>query len=307
MTLADVYSAWRAEKQKSLRATSYSTYVLLVEKHIMPLIADKGPLTKEDVVMVRDKALKNGASERTAHDCAGILMGIIRFAAKKGWWPQPTWEMEKPSAPQKAEFRLLTKEEQRAIIEQIGKDCSARNIGIYLALTTGISMGELCNLTWQDIDFKAQALHVRGLIRRFYQMADEGESRTWSKSRDTDASVRDIPLAPEQLEFLKEEEGRHRPEMFIMSNDIKPTDPKVIRAHFKSLCNKADIKGVQFKDLRYTFAVRCIEAGCNYSTLALLLGNGNIARLAELYDKYIKKEPRKCMGSMMSSLLEDYL
>ena len=301
MTFKEVYAAWKAEKKTSIRPSSFSTYVILMEKHVLPLIADKEPITEEDVNAVREAVLESGVSERTAHDAVNVLMSILRYAGQKKWWPMPTWTVSHEAKKESEDFRLLSVEEQRAILDYIGNNRTPMNIGIYLALTTGVTVGELSNLTWQDMDLDARALHVRGLIARYYKI--EEDVKVWSTDRDSGSSSRDIPLSEAHIAFLKGEEGNHLPELFIMSNDSRPTDARVIRRAVSSIYAALGIKGVQYKDLRHSFAVRFLEVGGNYTTLAAVLGVGNISRLAALYEKHIERNPRREMDSMMERML----
>lgn len=182
--------------------------------------------------------------------------------------------------------------------------CSTRcGVGAVLGaeeVFNGDSVGELSNLTWQDIDLDARALHVRGLIARYYKI--EEDVKVWPTDRDAGSSSRDIPLSEAHIAFLKGEEGNHLPELFIMSNDSRPTDARVIRRAVSSICSALGIKGVQYKDLRHSFAVRFLEAGGDYTTLAAVLGVGNISRLAALYEKHLKRDVRKEINAMMDSI-----
>ena len=85
-------------------------------------------------------------------------------------------------------------------------------------------------------------------------------------------SARAIPLTDEQLEFLKKEKEQHLPELFLFSNDKIPIDARVLRHYTESMFKMLGIKSHQFKDLRHSFAVRCLESGCDLVTLGALLG-----------------------------------
>lgn len=302
MTVKDIYSDWLSQKAKTFKPATLSTYVLLVEKHILPHMADKEGITQDDVQAMRDEIVASGISEKTALDCATILTSILRYAAKQGWCDMPTWSLSGKSARKKTDFTILTPAQQRDIIDFLSHDKSPRNIGIYLALTTGITIGELCSLEWQDIDFKAMVLHVRGIVSRHYELDRETSVRTWSVIKIDANTERDIPLVAEQLEFLKNIKGAYLPEVYIMTNRSAPIDARGVRLHLKKLTEAIGINRVQFKDLRHSFAVRCLEAGCNYDTLAQLLGNGSIENLAKTYGPYVKKDVRGCMERVMASM-----
>ena len=49
---------------------------------------------------------------------------------------------------------------------------------------------------------------------------------------------------------------------------------------------KLDIPKLKYHGLRHSFATRCIEAGCDYKTVSVLLGHSNISTTLNLYDFY---------------------
>lgn len=59
------------------------------------------------------------------------------------------------------------------------------------------------------------------------------------------------------------------------------------------------IKGHQYKDFRHSFAVRCLQCGCDYLTLAKLLGADSIENLVKTYKGFVKENPRKYMEKIM--------
>ena len=79
-----------------------------------------------------------------------------------------------------------------------------------------------------------------------------------------------------------------------------------MRDYIKKVYDELDIKGHQYKDLRHSFAIRCIQAGCDYGSLSRLLGVTQIERLYAAYQPYVKEDPRKymekAMGAIFSSL-----
>ena len=62
MTFHDLYTAWDTEKRQTLKPTSYSTYAILLEKHILPRLGEKEAITEEDV----DAFLRNPKAPRPA-------------------------------------------------------------------------------------------------------------------------------------------------------------------------------------------------------------------------------------------------
>ena len=304
MKIKEIYNRWKAEKKEALKPTSYSTYVLMAEKHILPVIGEAEAIDEEGFKAFLKGLEEKGCSAKTTRDCGIILMGIIRYAAKNGWWPMPTWSNTKGVAKkaEKPEVAVLSIGQQKAIAEYCVENRNPRNIGIYLALTTGLRVGELCSLRWDDIDLENNYLHLCGTVSRHYEFNEETESRSWSTGTPTDTGARAIPLASAQVEFLRPEEGQHLRENYIFSNTLVPADPRVVRTYAKAIFKTLGIKGHQYKDFRHSFAVRCLQCGCDYPTLAKLLGTDSIENLVKTYKGFVKENPRAVMEAFMKGM-----
>ena len=81
MTFHDLYTAWDTEKRQTLKPTSYSTYAILLEKHILPRLGDKEDITEEDVEQFRQDLTAAGNSPKTVADCIGVIFSICRYGA----------------------------------------------------------------------------------------------------------------------------------------------------------------------------------------------------------------------------------
>jgi integrase len=216
----------------------------------------------------------------------------------------PTWSTGLKPGHKRQEARPLSIDEQKGIIALIKDEPIPRNIAIYLALTTGVSSGELCALRWQDIDVKAKMLHVRGIILSYYAIDQDTKSKRWVASKESPTEARDIPLAPSQVTFLKKEVKKHLPENYIFSNSSSPAEPRMVRKYVTGFLKRLGIKDRQYKDLHNTFAIQCIQTGCDIFTLAALLGSSSIPYCAAQYGSYFKKAPRPAIERLMVSLGE---
>lgn len=304
MTFEKLYEVWKADKASGFKASTYAAYIMTAETYLLPNIGEMEEIGEAEIMSLQEK-LREGSGEESAYNSARLALTIIRHGAKKGLCPMPNWSVTRANASMRkrpADFCPLTPKQQAAIIAYIATDRSPRNIGVYLAVTTGVTSGELCSLRWQDIDFKARVLHVRGIAGNYYKINDETQERTWSVEVGENAAVRDIPLSDTQLRFLEPGIDAHSPEIFIINNQSKPWERRYLRDYIKKVYDELDIKGHQYKDLRHSFAIRCIEAGCDYGSLSRLLGVTHIDRLFAAYQPYVKEDPRKYMEKAMGAI-----
>ena len=213
--------------------------------------------------------------------------------------------MTDPTAGQRNKADIFTPREQKKLLEYLTANRSYRNYGIYLAITAGVTSGELCSLRWKDIDFAAKVLHIRGFLSYRREQDEETGEEKWTAYSEEKTAPRDIPLAPQQLRFFKKEEGLHHPEHFLLTGGDNPLSTRALQLHVAGLFKNLNIKGHQFKDLRHTFAVRCLESGCNYNSLATLLGITDVNNLIKTYGKYVKQDLRRDMERMMEGMTAD--
>ena len=64
-------------------------------------------------------------------------------------------------------------------------------------------------------------------------------------------------------------------DFYILTNDEYPTEPRTYRNYYTKLMEKLGIPKLKYHGLRHSFATRCIEAGCDYKTVSVLLGHSN--------------------------------
>ena len=302
MTFRDIYTQWLDEKRAVLKPASLSTYALIVENYVLPVLGEKEGLSQEDVDGLRQAVLELGKSEKTALDSATVAKSIANYAAKKGWWPLVDLSLEQHPSIEKKEFKPLTAAQQRKIIAFTDISRTARNVGLYIATTAGLTIGELCNLYWEDIDIDHKFLHVKGSVLRCYRDDPETGERVWTVSRVCESEFRSIPLTAKQVAYLQEEKAKHLPEMFVLTGHDKPMDLRAVNHYAAAVFNDLGMKGHQFKDLRHSFALRALESGLNYNTVGELLGVSSLQTLAKLYGPYIKQPARKAMEQVMKAM-----
>ncbi len=93
------------------------------------------------------------------------------------------------------------------------------NLGVLLALSTGMREGEICGLWWSDVSFRTNTLWVRRSIAR-----DNGSY--YVKQPKTRGSIRDIPLTSKAVEWLKDRKGAQEAELVVAG--LSPTEERMV-------------------------------------------------------------------------------
>lgn len=302
-TINQITEEWKEEKKKYVKKSTYAAYQLLIQNHIKPYFGDLYEVNEEKVQSFVFDKLDAGLSEKTIRDIIIVLKMILKFGIKNGYLEYIQIDAKFPSKQEKKDLDVLSKADQKKFMEHLRNNFTFKNLGIFICLSTGMRIGEICGLRWCDVDTVEGVIKVRHTLQRIYII--EGETRHTELLLDTPKtanSVRDIPMSSELLKMLKSLNKVVNENYYVISNDIKPIEPRTYRNYYKKLCKQLDIPELKFHGLRHSFATRCIESKADYKTVSVLLGHSNISTTLNLYVHPNKEQKKKTIDKMLRSL-----
>ena len=302
-TINQITEEWKEEKKKYVKKSTYAAYQLLIQNHIKPYFGDLYEVNEEKVQQFVFDKLDAGLSEKTIRDIIIVLKMILKFGIKNGYLEYAQIDAKFPSKQEKKDLDVLSKADQKKFMEHLRNNFTFKNLGIFICLSTGMRIGESCGLRWCDVDTVEGVIKVRHTLQRIYII--EGETRHTELLLDTPKtanSVRDIPMSSELLKMLKSLNKVVNENYYVISNDIKPIEPRTYRNYYKKLCKQLDIPELKFHGLRHSFATRCIESKADYKTVSVLLGHSNISTTLNLYVHPNKEQKKKTIDKMLRSL-----
>lgn len=301
--ISEVIELWKADKKQYVKKSSFAAYMLLVENHILPEFGDKILIEESDVQTFVFKKLDGGLSQKTIKDALVVLKMVLKFGAKHKWLEYKAFDIQFPTEREKHSIDVLSRSDQKKIMNHIQDHFTFRNLGVYVCLSAGMRIGEICALTWEDIDTDEGVIHVRKTIQRIY-LIEEGERRTELilDTPKTKNSIREIPISKNLLKILKPFKKIVNPSFFVLTNDSKPTEPRTYRNYYKHFMKELGIPELKFHGLRHSFATRCIESKCDYKTVSVLLGHSNISTTLNLYVHPNMEQKKKAIEQMFKAL-----
>jgi len=302
-TINQITEEWKEEKKKYVKKSTYAAYQLLIQNHIKPYFGDLYEVNEEKVQQFVFDKLDAGLSEKTIRDIIIVLKMILKFGIKNGYLEYVQIDAKFPSKQEKKDLDVLSKADQKKFMEHLRNNFTFKNLGIFICLSTGMRIGEICGLRWCDVDTVEGVIKVRHTLQRIYII--EGETRHTELLLDTPKtanSVRDIPMSSELLKMLKSLNKVVNENYYVISNDIKPIEPRTYRNYYKKLCKQLNIPELKFHGLRHSFATRCIESKADYKTVSVLLGHSNISTTLNLYVHPNKEQKKKTIDKMLRSL-----
>ena len=292
---------WLADKQQYVKMSTYCAYSLLLSNHLKPVFAKEQDVTEELVQAFVLGKLQQGLSRNSVKDMLMVLKMVLKYAAKHGYMPWRQIDINFPTERRQNEVKTLSRADQRRLMDHIQANFSFMNLGIYICLSAGLRIGELCALTWDDLDTDAGVVRISKTLQRIY-MKDKGCTEVIIGTPKSKNSVREIPLAKELQRFIKPLKKVVNGSFYVLTNSSSPTEPRSYRNHYRRLMQQLDLPLLKFHGLRHSFATRCIESKCDYKTVSVLLGHSSISTTLNLYVHPNLDQKKKCIERMFKTL-----
>lgn len=302
-TIREIAEAWKEYKRPYVKQSTMAAYVLILENHVLPEFGDNDSLHEHDVQAFVLKKIEHGLSAKSVKDILIVLKMVMKFGVKNEWMNHYEWDIKFPVNSQPKELEVLSVANHKKILDYVQHNFTFMSLGIYISLSTGLRIGEICALKWSDINVPDGTITVQRTIERIYMV--EGEKKHTQLVINTPKTVnscREIPISKELLAMVKPMKKVVNADFYVLTNEDKPTEPRTYRNYYNRLMEKLDIPKLKYHGLRHSFATRCIEAGCDYKTVSVLLGHSNISTTLNLYVHPNMEQKKRCINKMLKSL-----
>ena len=294
----DTYAA------SQLRLSTRVSYDTFIQGHIIPVLGNV-PLAKLSAQRVQEfynQKLekgrldgKGGISPKTLRNLHNMLHKSLDQAVRLRLIPTNPCDAVGLPPRQKKDIRFLSVEEQRRLQEAVQDE--RLGCAIILDLFTGLRLGELLGLKWENLNLDAGYLRVCQTVNRLkaFDSTTSAKTQIVVGEPKTKNSKRTISLLANMVSLLKEHKtrqdiekecsfGAYQDNGFVFCNELgQPLDPRTFADFFKRMLKKAGIANINFHGLRHTFATRALEKGIPAKTVSELLGHSSIVITMDLY------------------------
>lgn len=309
MKVKELFDIWLNKYCKlSLKIRSFNKYEAIINLHINPELGDyeiadiTSNILQDFIAEKLNKGnikTKKPLSVNTVFGIVSVLKQGFKFALiQELIIKDPTVSIKLPQAQEK-EVEALTREEQKIIEEYCLKNSKQNYLGIIICLYTGIRLGELLALTWDNVDFENKLLYIKNTS---YTSKVNGKNTIIIDKPKTKKSNRIIPIPDKLLVLLEMQKSASLSSYIISTKQNKIVETRSYQRTFESILSKCKIKHYNFHCLRHTFATRALELGMDIKTLSEILGHTNVAitlnRYAHSLLDYKKQEMNK-IGTLL--------
>jgi integrase len=280
VTFAEFAKTWLIIKSSRVRSRTLRGYEIHLKRQLLPYFG-RYKLKKISTEMVERfvaDLLEVGLTPQTAAKYLGTLKQVLKQAVIFGYISRnPAEYVKPPRATSKREIQFLSPAEMQALIDAALPEHKAL---IATACLTGMRQGELLALSWDDVDFLNNRIHVRRAV--------SGRKISEPKTRH---SKRVINVPPTLIEMLKEHQLRQMVELpqnpnnlvFPNQNGNLMDHSTLLRYIFWPTLKRAGLRKIRFHDLRHSFASLLIHRGENIKYIQRVLGHSSIQITLDVY------------------------
>ncbi len=314
---------------KELAPTTYKRYCRMLETRLLPYfghfyinkirptdIMKFYDLLEKDTQLVRKKG-NNGAktkkplSGKTILEHHRLLRAMLHKAV---YWQlivaNPAERVQAPKA-RKPKRRSYDDEQTKILLENLERlsiEETKYKVAIILTVFTGVRLGELMGLEWQDIDFKNGIISIN---RSSQYLSDMG---VFTKTPKTESSIREIAIPKFIISLLEEyklwyedqksiygELWANSDRLFVQA-DGKPMHPSSISKWFVKYVSTIGLPVINFHGLRHTNASLLVAQNVDIAVISARLGHAQISTTLDFYVHPLLSHNRKA-GYALENLL----
>ena len=308
--LEDIATEWFQMIVSQVKESTSNKYGNLLKSYIYPNFAAI-PLNKMTYDCIESKCNEllisggvkgTGLSPKTVSDILSVIRNILHFAVKKG----KMVPCDAQSIHVKNNFKemcVLSRGEQEKLCQYLYSNLDGANIGILVCLFTGLRIGEICALRWEDISLSEQLIHVHGTLQRVQDRSNgEKKTKVIITEPKSACSIRKIPISDELVRIMESHKTTSTG-YFLTNSNQHFLEPRTMQNHFKQALKKSLVSPVNFHALRHTFATRCIELGFDVKSLSEILGHASVNITMNRYvhpSMELKRENIKKLSALFS-------
>lgn len=227
------------------------------------------------------KSIKNYISCASSVFSYAIRLGMLQH--------NPCRNANLPNV-QRTEREMYTLEEAQIFLDRLTEKAPIKyQCYFILMIYSGFRRGEMCGLTWQDIDFEN---HIITINKALYHITNTGNVLDTPKTKSSNRCLKLPDIVFEYLERLKKfydgEEKKFGTKWIENDFVFKRETGEVLSPYTPAkwlldFCKRENIKHVTPHSFRHLNASLLIDSGANVKTVQACLGHSDASTTLDIY------------------------
>lgn len=297
LTLAEFYPLVRATIEDGLTSNTIASYDRAWRLRIEPTLGHL-PLDQVTPLVLANARASWSGSPSTRQDAFALASGIFEWAMRERHIrdnPARSVPRAKGKAKDADPVSRALSDAQTARMLDLTADTPHAQRNLAGLVFTGLRLGELVGLRWDDLDMSARTLTVRRTV------SPDGSGRLTMRPTKS-GRTREVPIIDDLVPWLQPVDARHdhvftgeKGGAFDSTNLSRAARWKTIRDQIRTF--PEDQEPLHFHDLRHTFLTRMSRLGALPQQLQSVAGHASVTT-TELYARTSSHEAARAIGNL---------
>mgnify|MGYP002508153721 FL=1 len=291
-----VADKWLATVKSTKKHATFIKYRFIYQKHIKEKMENLvlAKLNEDILSQIFQNESNEALSDSVQKSISCVMNQILSYAASNYHTEKIRYSNQRQKTGNKP-VEIFSQTEQTRLLHHLYDGMDVFKLGIVICISTGLRLGEICALKWQDIDLERKMLHVNSTVQRITMDGKETRTVLLEGEPKSVYSKREIPLSDELVKLIfpyYKNAGK-----YVLHNN-KPLDPRTYQNKFRKYLLATDIGHKNFHSLRHTFATNYINSGADIKSLSEILGHSDVKITLNRYVHPTIETKRQHMNSL---------
>lgn len=299
-TMEELCFCWLQERKEAVKKSTYSGYSYCVKMHILPYFSHTAlEELKGDCVLAFIEDLQHRQlADSTVRSVLVVFKAVMKFGVLSDLICREILVYCTVNC-RRTESRVLNVQDSMEMKEYLLELNTIFSIGILLCRGTGIRVGELCGLKWEDVDLSAKTICIRRTVSRIQnpdRTAGQPKTVLYIRTPKSHTSRREIPIPQYLLDPLKQ--MKKEPQQYLLTGNEICTEPRNIQKKFKTVLKHCKMEDCNFHAMRHGFATACLEKGIDCKTVSSILGHASTRTTMDFYVHTSLRQKQYCIDAV---------